>query len=69
MLNDLRSDLFKIAFELEQLVGDPKQAQMTQSCRKLLIYPLTLCPLYSLTKVANPSPTCINRTELTTKPE
>jgi len=39
-----------VVFGPEQLVESPNRLKWTQSFRKLLIYPLAPCPLYSLTK-------------------
>jgi len=52
MPHDLQNDLFKVAFGPKQLVGGPNRFKWTESSEKLKIYPMALCPLYSLPKVA-----------------
>jgi len=52
MFHILQSDLSMIAFGPEQVIESPNSLKWAQSSRKLLIYPVTLCPFYSLTKVA-----------------
>jgi len=51
MLYFLQSDLSRFAFGPEQLVESLNRLKWAQSSKKLLIYLIVLCPLYSLTKV------------------
>jgi len=51
MLHFLHNDLFRFVFEPQQLVESSNKLKWIQSSGKLLIHPLIVCPIYSLTNV------------------